>query len=101
MIVAAFKMKALEGYGIAIAGAILALVISPANLLGLPVGLWALVTLTRPSVKRAFRHPPAPAVIAQAAMAQANVPPPAGSSMRSFCWNGAPLGSGTSAAPAS
>ena len=58
MIVAALKMKALEAYGVAVAGSILAIAISPGNLIGLPIGIWALVTLTRTPVRAAFRTKP-------------------------------------------
>jgi predicted Ser/Thr protein kinase len=55
MIFAGLKMKALEAYGVAMAGSILAILISPGNLIGLPLGIWALVTLTRPDTKAAFQ----------------------------------------------
>jgi len=52
----ALKMKKLEGHGWAMAASILALApcISPCCLIGLPVGIWALVVLARPEVKAAF-----------------------------------------------
>lgn len=59
IIYAALKMKALEAWGVALAGSILAIVISPGNWIGLPIGIWALVTLTRPHVKSAFDRKPA------------------------------------------
>jgi hypothetical protein len=52
----ALKMKKLEGYGWAITASILALVpcVSPCCLVGIPVGIWALVILAKPEVKSAF-----------------------------------------------
>lgn len=52
----ALKMQKLEQYGWAITASILALVpcLSPCCLVGLPVGIWALVVLARPEVKAAF-----------------------------------------------
>lgn len=52
----ALKMKRLEGHGWAVAASILALApcISPCCLIGLPVGIWALVVLFKPEVKAAF-----------------------------------------------
>lgn len=53
----ALKMKNLESYGLAMTAAVMAMVpcISPCCLLGLPVGIWALVTLNDAGVKAAFR----------------------------------------------
>lgn len=52
----ALKMKRLESHGWAMTASILALApcISPCCLVGLPVGIWALVVLVRPEVKAAF-----------------------------------------------
>src|SRR6185436_14754609 len=49
----ALKMKKLESYGWAITASILALApcISPCCLVGLPIGIWALVVLSKPEVK--------------------------------------------------
>ncbi|MGV3754616.1 MAG: hypothetical protein ACO1QS_04490, partial [Verrucomicrobiota bacterium] len=55
MLWGAAKMRQGEGYGLAILACILAMVLAPANLIGLPVGIWALVVLLRPEVKAAFR----------------------------------------------
>jgi len=51
------KMKNLQSYGFAVAAAVVAMVpcLSPCCLLGLPIGIWALVVLTDPYVKTAFR----------------------------------------------
>jgi len=54
-IVGALKMMRLQSYGWAMTASVLALLpCSPAGLLGLVVGIWALVVLSRPEVKRAF-----------------------------------------------
>ncbi len=52
----ALKMKKLESYGWAMTASILALApcISPCCLVGLPIGIWALVVLAKPEVKSAF-----------------------------------------------
>lgn len=52
----ALKMKKLENHGWAITASILALApcISPCCLIGLPIGIWALVVLAKPEVKSAF-----------------------------------------------
>jgi serine/threonine protein kinase len=54
MIVAGLKMKRLEAYGLAIIGSILALLITPGNVIGLPIGIWALVVLSHRQVRQAF-----------------------------------------------
>ena len=53
---AAKKMERLENFNWAIAGSILAMLpcFSPCCVLGLPVGIWALVVLNKPEVKGAF-----------------------------------------------
>lgn len=52
----ALKMRKLESYGLAMASSIVAMIpcISPCCILGLPIGIWALVVLTKPEVKGAF-----------------------------------------------
>ncbi len=57
ILVGAIKMKALEGYGLAMAVSILAMIpcVSPCCLLGLPIGIWSLVVLLDPGVKSSFR----------------------------------------------
>ena len=52
----AMKMKNLESYGLAMAASIIAMIpcFSPCCLLGLPIGIWALVVLSKPEVKSAF-----------------------------------------------
>ena len=54
MLVAGLMMKRLGGYALAIAGAILAILVTPGNLIGLPLGIWALVVLSRREVREAF-----------------------------------------------
>ena len=53
-LVAGLKMKRLEAYGLAIAGAVLAILLTPGNLVGLPIGIWALVVLSRREVREVF-----------------------------------------------
>jgi hypothetical protein len=56
----ALKMLRLEGYRAAVTASILAMIISPGNLVGLPIGIWALVVLSSRSVKAEFaRNAPA------------------------------------------
>lgn len=79
MIYAALKMKAVEAWGAAMAGSILAILISPGNWIGLPIGIWALVTLTRASVKSAFDRP---AQLNHVTAASARTPPRTGEPAR-------------------
>jgi len=57
VLVGAIKMKGLENYGLALTASILALIpcTSPCCFLGLPFGIWALVVLSDPVVKAAFK----------------------------------------------
>jgi hypothetical protein len=53
----ALKMKKLENYGVAMAASIVALLpcsVSVCCVVGLPIGIWALVVLSKPEVKDAF-----------------------------------------------
>jgi hypothetical protein len=52
----AMKMKKLESYGLAMAVSIIAMIpcFSPCCLIGLPIGIWAVVVLSKPEVKSAF-----------------------------------------------
>lgn len=52
----ALQMKKLESYGLAMAASIIAMVpcFSPCCLIGLPIGIWAVVVLSKPEVKSAF-----------------------------------------------
>ena len=54
MLVAGLMMKRLAAYGLVVAGAILAILVTPGNLIGLPIGIWALVVLSRREVREAF-----------------------------------------------
>ncbi len=56
IIYAALKMKDLSQWGLAMAASILAMIpcISPCCIIGLPIGIWCLVVLTKPEVKAAF-----------------------------------------------
>jgi hypothetical protein len=51
------KMKRLENHGLAVAASILSIIpcTSPCCFVGIPIGIWALVVLTKPEVKSAFR----------------------------------------------
>ena len=52
----ALKMKKLESHGLAMAASIVAMIpcFSPCCLVGLPIGIWAVVVLSKPEVKDAF-----------------------------------------------
>jgi hypothetical protein len=56
ILLGALKMKRLESYGLAMAASIIAMIpcLSPCCLIGLPIGIWALVVLSKPEVKSAF-----------------------------------------------
>jgi len=57
MIIGGLKMMRLQSHGWATAASILALLpCGPAGLVGLIVGIWSLVVLSRPRVKAAFQH---------------------------------------------
>ena len=53
-VVGAQRMMRLQSYGLAVAAGVLQLVPGPGSLLGLPMGIWALVVLTRHEVHVAF-----------------------------------------------
>jgi hypothetical protein len=57
IIYAALKMKELSQYGLCMAASILAMIpcISPCCIIGLPIGIWCLIVLSRPEIKTAFR----------------------------------------------
>jgi hypothetical protein len=50
------QMRKLDSYGLAMTASIVALIpcISPCCVVGLPIGIWALVVLSKPEVKSAF-----------------------------------------------
>ncbi|MFN3408142.1 MAG: DUF4339 domain-containing protein [Limisphaerales bacterium] len=56
VLLGALKMKKLESYTFALVTAIIAMVpcISPCCVIGIPIGIWALVVLNKPEVKGAF-----------------------------------------------
>ncbi len=56
IIYASMEMKKLKQWGLAVAASILAMVpcISPCCIIGLPMGIWALVVLMKDEVKAAF-----------------------------------------------
>jgi len=56
IIYAALKMKELTQYGLCMAASILAMIpcISPCCIIGLPIGIWCLIVLTKPEIKTAF-----------------------------------------------
>ena len=54
MIFAALKMKRLQAYWMAVIASSLAIIVSPSNLIGLPIGIWALVVLSQREVRAAF-----------------------------------------------
>lgn len=55
ILMGATKMKRLENYGFAMAASILAMLpCSACCLIGLPIGIWSLVVLSKPEVKSAF-----------------------------------------------
>ena len=56
LIYAALKMLRLEAYGFSIAAAIVAMLVTPGNCAGFPLGIWALVVLTRREVREAFQQ---------------------------------------------
>ena len=56
ILIAGVKMKKLEAYGLAIAASIIAMIpcLSTCCIVGLPIGIWALVILSKPEVKASF-----------------------------------------------
>ncbi len=63
ILIAGLKMKRLQNYRLAILGSILAMITTPGNLLGLPIGIWSLVVLSQKNVRSMFGKelPPRPA----------------------------------------
>jgi serine/threonine protein kinase len=53
-ILGAMRMLRLKAYGSCVAGSILAMIIPPGFLLGIPFGIWALIVLSRKEVREAF-----------------------------------------------
>ena len=54
IIYAGLKFMQLERRGAVMLGSVLAMLVSPGNLIGLPLGIWALVVLNRREVRAAF-----------------------------------------------
>ncbi len=56
LIYASLEMKKLSQWGLAVGASVVAMLpcISPCCLIGLPVGIWCLVVLTKPEIKAAF-----------------------------------------------
>ena len=54
ILLGAFRMRRLETYGLAVAASILAMMIPPGFLLGIPFGIWSLIVLLRSEVRNAF-----------------------------------------------
>jgi tRNA A-37 threonylcarbamoyl transferase component Bud32 len=50
----AIKMMRLDSYAAAVVASMLAMVVTPGNLVGLPIGIWAFVTLNSRDVRAAF-----------------------------------------------
>jgi len=61
ILMAALRMKSLRSYGLAVAGSVVAMLpcvsfgCVPCCILGLPIGIWALVVLNQPDVKSQFQ----------------------------------------------
>ena len=54
IIYAGLKLMQFERRGAVMVGSVLAMLVSPGNLIGLPLGIWALVVLNRRDVRKAF-----------------------------------------------
>lgn len=54
ILVGALKMKRLQGYWLAVVATLTAMLITPGNLVGLPVGIWSLVVLSQKRVRDSF-----------------------------------------------
>lgn len=57
IIFAALKMRELRQWELSLAASIVAMIpcVSPCCILGLPIGIWALVVLLRPEIREAFQ----------------------------------------------
>jgi hypothetical protein len=59
VLIGGLRMRSLRSHGAATSGAWVAMFpLSPAFLVGIPVGIWALRVLGDPEVQRAFHEPP-------------------------------------------
>jgi uncharacterized protein len=54
LFLAGLLIKRLTAYWLAVAASLLAILTTPGNLIGLPIGIWALVVLSRREVREAF-----------------------------------------------
>ncbi len=56
IIYAALKMREQSQWGLAVAASVLAMIpcISPCCIIGLPIGIWSLIILTKPEIRAAF-----------------------------------------------
>lgn len=56
IIYAALKMRELSQWGLAVAASVLAMIpcISPCCIIGLPIGIWSLIVLTKPDIRATF-----------------------------------------------
>ncbi len=61
IIYAGLKFRQLERRGAVMLGSVLAMIVSPGNIIGLPIGIWALVVLNRREVRAAFTANRSPA----------------------------------------
>ena len=57
IIFGALKMMRRQAYWVAIVAAVLAMLVTPGSLIGLPIGIWALVVLSGRPAREAFRAP--------------------------------------------
>ena len=57
LVYASLEMRKLSQWGLAVGASVVAMLpcFSPCCLIGLPVGIWCLVVLTKPEIKAAFR----------------------------------------------
>ena len=54
MVLGAARMRRLQDYGLALAGAVLAMITLPLLPLGLPLGVWILAVLMQKGIRREF-----------------------------------------------
>lgn len=59
-LIAGVKMRKLQAYPLALAGSITTLLAPGLHLLGVPLGIWSLVVLNNPTVRKAFAAPSIP-----------------------------------------
>lgn len=57
IIYSSLKMKELSQYGLCMVASILAMIpcINPCCVVGLPIGIWCIIVLTKPEIKEAFQ----------------------------------------------